>query len=307
MSLKTILVGVDFSEHSEAAVAQATDIASHVGAKVILVHAGVVPEPAVDLSRTIGQDAGDWQQILRDRLEENRKALSALRERHEGRGVTISQMVIDDLPDAGIAKAAEEVGADLVVVGSRGNTGFTRLLLGSVAERVVRHTKSHVMVARPKTQGRGGFKRVLVPTDFSETAQHAFDLAADLLAPDGVIEALHCWQLPPMAGGHYIPAPSAKVVAEMRQDLSRRTEAAGERTLAPLRERGLNIEFRQVEAAPATAIVDAAAAGNVDAIVMGSHGRRGLQRFLLGSLAETTVRYAPVSVVVVHGSAEGES
>jgi nucleotide-binding universal stress UspA family protein len=307
MSLKKILVGVDFSEHSEAALNQALDIAGHVGAEVVLVHAGVVPEPAVDLSRTIGRDAGDWQQILRDRLEENRKALAALRERHEGRGVKLSQVVIDDLPDAGIAKAAEELGADLVIVGSRGNTGFTRLLLGSVAERVVRHTKTHVMVARPKSQARGGYKRILVPTDFSETAQRAFDVAAELLAEGGVIEVLHCWQLPPMAGGHYIPAPSAQVVSEMRQDLASRTEAAGERALAPLRARGITVEFRQTEAAPATAIVDTATSGSCDAIVMGSHGRRGLQRFLLGSLAETTVRYAPTSVVVVHGPAKSES
>ena len=307
MSFKKILVGVDFSEHSEAAITQALDIAGHTGAEVVLIHAGVVPEPAVDMSRTIGRDAGDWQKILRDRLEENRKTLSDLRERHDGRGVVISQMVIDDLPDAGISKAAEELDADLVVVGSRGNTGFTRILLGSVAERVVRHTQSHVMVARPDSKARGGFKRILVPTDFSETAQQAFDVAAELLAPEGVIEALHCWQLPPMAGGHYIPAPSAQVVSEMRQDLGTRTEAAGERALAPLRERGISVEFRQMEAAPATAIVDAATTGKCDAIVMGSHGRRGLQRFLLGSLAETTVRYAPTSVVVVHAPPKAAS
>lgn len=302
MNPNKILVGVDFSDHAETAVSQAVDIARHVDAEVVLAHAGVVPDASASFSPSVSASAEEWQQILRDRLEENRAALAALRERYEGRGATISHMVIDDLPDAGLVKAADEVDADLVVVGSRGNTGFSRLLLGSVAERVVRHCKRNVMVARPGAAPRGGFRRLLVPTDFSDTAQGAFGLAEKLLAPDGVIEALHCWQLPPMAAGNHVPAPSSRVIEEMREAFSSRAESAAERALAPYRERGVSIEFRSIEAAPATGIADQAARDGCEAIVMGSHGRRGIQRFLLGSLAETTVRYAPVSVIVAHGS-----
>ncbi len=298
---KTIVVGVDFSTHSEAAVTQAVDLARLHGAKLILAHAGVVPEPAVDVSAELSRAAGEWQQVLRDDLEEKRRALASLRERYEGQGVTVSHVVVDDLPDAALVKAAEEFGADLVVVGSRGHTGMSRLLLGSVAERVVRHADAHVMVARPGTSARGGFRRVLVPTDFSDIADRAFAVAAEMLAPGGVIEAVHCWQLPPVASGHTIPPLGTSALDHLRGDIERRVDGVAERALAPHRERGLQIEFKSIEGTPTTAIVEAADASEADAIVMGSHGRRGLGRFFLGSVAETTVRYAQKSVVVVHG------
>ncbi len=303
MTIKKILVGIDFSEHSEVALAQALDLASQFGAEVVLAHAGVVPDPAIELSPSLEVDASDWHQMLSGDVQRKREILTSLGERHERRGVTISHRFIDDFPDSGLVKTAEEQGADLVVVGSRGNTGLKRFVLGSVAERVVRHFGGHVMVARSTQPTQRGFGRLLVPTDFSERAGNALDLAADLIAPDGTIEVLHCWQLPPMATTYGIARAEGTAPGTLPYDIRTRIDTVAESVLAPYRERGLNIEFRRVEGPPTSAITEVASEGSYDAIVMGSHGRRGVRRFLLGSVAETTVRYAPTSVLVAHARA----
>jgi nucleotide-binding universal stress UspA family protein len=275
MEIEKILVATDFSEQADVAVDQAARVARHTGARLTLLHAAH------------GND-GTTPQVL----ETQREQVAA-------RGVHASVRVVAADPADSIIDAARDLGANLVVVGTHGRTGFSRLLLGSVAERVVRNARTSVMVARTRREGTD-FERILVPTDFSEQAESALQAALVLARPGATIELFHCWMPPasvPVTGGMF-PSPTpvhAKPRTSHAQDAERRGAALAERFSS---ER-IGVSFAQTEDSAVRGIHKRLDTGLYDCVVLGSHGRRGLRRWLLGSVAEPTVRYAPCSAVVV--------
>ena len=143
MQVKTILVPWDFSEYAEHAFAWALGLAEGWGAKIILLHAvpslpHVLPPEGgflADFSRMEAQLVADAEKRLNDFVA--KKGTSA---------VTVETRAIMGDPFWQICQAAEH--ADLIVMGSHGRTGLSHVLLGSVAERVVRHAPCPVLVAR---------------------------------------------------------------------------------------------------------------------------------------------------------------
>ncbi len=302
MGINKILVGVDFSDEANMAVKEALNVARRCDAEVVLVHVGAIPDEPTGLPKSMEATANEYRKVLEDHLAGDRKRLEALRERVDGQGARVSHMVIDGFPDKGVCQAADELDVDLVCVGTHGLTGVKRFLLGSVAERVVRLCERNVLVARhAATDGYGGYKRVLVPTDFTDGAARALDLALEVAAPDAQIDVLHCWQLAPLSFDVFAPTKSAaESVRPMREAIKASVDANGERLLEKLDTRQQRVTFDSVEAPAPRGIHDRLDASEYDLVVMGSHGRRGLRRFLLGSVAEVTVRHAPCSVLVVH-------
>ncbi len=300
MELKKIVVGIDFSEHSEVAAHEAVDIARHTGAEVVLVHVGTVIDTGI--ARAAEGTVEEWETIVKDQLSADRRALEDLRGRLAGQGADVSHMVIDGFPDTGLAQAAKELGAELVVSGSHGRTGIARWLLGSVAERTVRLTGASVLVARPGGDHSGGYKRLLVPTDFSDFSEKAIEMALVLAAPGAHVDLVHFWQLPMVAAGYEAPVAET-AVGPMREALENEADRRGRELVAKYGGGNVEITYHAVQAGAAFGIVERTKEeGNrYDLIVMGSHGRRGFRRFILGSVAETVVRHAPCSVLVVHG------
>lgn len=297
--MKKILVGTDFSAEADVALDQAMSVARHVGAgELILLFAGQIPDDHDDLPESLRVAAGRYEQIAREQLAADRKRLDDLRERFDGQGVKISTMVIDGLPADGIAEAADETGADLIVVGTHGHTGVRRLLLGSVAEKVVRESSRDVLVARGTDRGTGGYDKVLVPTDFSTTAERALLRALELVKRGGEVELLHCWSLPTSSRSWDPIARDA--VAPLRDELAHHSRQETEKLAAAHARDGVTITTANVEDTPVHGVQDRLEHGGHDLVVMGSHGRRGVKRWLLGSVAEGTVRYSPCSVLVVH-------
>jgi nucleotide-binding universal stress UspA family protein len=277
-AIEQIVVGVDFSTHSEDAVSHAIAVARVVGARVALVHVGVVPEePPVPPSMAITARA--YRAVLLQRLGEDRRRLEELRVRWGGQGVDVSHAVIEDMADTGVAAAGRGMSADLVVVGSHGRTGLRRALLGSVAERTVRLADCSVLVARGEAAA-GGYRRVVIGTDFSDASNRAIDQALAVAAPDADLLVAHCWD-PPAAALDAGPDPDA-IADRFRQ------RGAG----------GRSVRFDVVDAPPAVGLVTLAEAEGADLLVVGSHGHRGARRLLLGSVAEACVRHARCSVLV---------
>lgn len=308
MKLDSIVVAVDFSDHSEVAVAQAMEIARHAGATLTLLHVGAIPDPPAGIPEAMTSTMERYRKILDERLAADRRQLAALRERLEGQGVEISHVLIDGFADNGICRAGEELDADLIVLGSHGRTGFKRFLLGSIAERVVRLSERSVLVARkPDGEPTGGFHRIVVGTDFSPYSERALESALKVAAKGATIDVVHCWHLPPLSSIAYAPTRTAdKLVEPIRESMTSAARDRGNALLEQYRTPDVTITFHALEAFPNRGLYEFVDEGDHDLVVTGSHGRRGFRRFVLGSVAEQTVRHAPCSVLVVHGPADEE-
>lgn len=296
MEIRRIVVGVDFSQASEVALRHAIDVARRIGAEVIMVHAGTVHEPQESRDSAL---LADYTDIVAEHQAQMREHLGSLRERYEGRGVEISHKLIDGFADTGLCEAAEELGAGMVCVGTHGRTGIKRFFLGSVSEKVARIFNGTVLVARAG-RVRGGYRRILVPTDFSGIAETAVEAARSVAAEGAEIDLLYCWQMPVPVTTYYVPTTSRgtslkELALKMESDGRKRVEALAEKHSTA----GIQVAGYVVESPPADGIIERAA--GYDLIAMGSHGHRGFRRLLLGSVAEAVIRHAPCSVLVTHG------
>ena len=146
-------------------------------------------------------------------------------------------------------------------------------------------------------------KHILVATDFSNCSKHALDVAVDLAqAFDAELTLFHAWEIPSYSyGGElYIPGDLVTPIEEAaKAQLERAKQALAARyakTTAMLR-----------SGQPWEEVLSAAEASHADLIVIGTHGRRGLRRALLGSVAEKVVRTSAVPVLTVRGSTEPDT
>lgn len=141
--------------------------------------------------------------------------------------------------------------------------------------------------------------KILAPTDFSESSQAALTQAAELArAFNARLEVLHVWEIPV-----FLPGELVVGVSGAQESLMELVQKRANQRLAELAAKagasGLQISALScVLGVPHATIVDTATAGGHDMIVLGSHGRTGLKRALLGSVAERVVRHAPCTVVV---------
>lgn len=291
--LQRILVGVDFSPESEVAVAQAAQLARQRSARLLLAHVMALPSDVVEDSSYDPLFRAQTASAELGALHRTQSAdlLQDLASRCESLGIEVESVLVDDNPSDGLARVADEMGADLLVVGTHGRTGLKRFLLGSVAERAVRLARVHALVARGEI-GDGGFRRILVATDFSPSSDAAVDMALAIAPEQARIEVVHCWQTP--------VSPSGVPIDPVRQDLERAVAESGERLLAGRPELRKRVRFVSIESSPAEGLRRRAEEEGCDLIVTGSHGRRGVRRWLLGSVTETIIRHAPCSVLVVH-------
>ena len=146
MNIQKILIPFDFSEHSEKACVWAVSMAEKWGARLLVLH--VVPRPTYP-PVLMGShfNAVDFETGLRAEAEEQVRAFVA-RTAHDGVPMDVKVMIGE--PSWDICKIAEEEQCDLVIMGSHGRTGLGHVLLGSVAERVVRLSSCPVLVVGKK-------------------------------------------------------------------------------------------------------------------------------------------------------------
>jgi len=302
--MKKIAVAIDFSTESELAARQALEVARHVGAELVLVHAElqlelppVGPEPEAQVRAALDT----VRSRVAAEIARGREKLGELRERLSGQGPVVSQVLAEGVAHEALCSAVREIGADLLVVGTHGRTGLRWFFLGSVAERVVRHSPVDVLVARRDEAGRGGFQNVLVATDFSPASVRALDRALELVAPDGFVDIVYCHSMWPVAlWGEGTATYSVEVDVALEQELRRQ---GLELMASRRRPGGPELDFQLLREPAALAIVHLLEGRRFDLAVLGSHGRTGLRRALLGSVAEAGGRRAPGSVSTARGGA----
>jgi nucleotide-binding universal stress UspA family protein len=142
------------------------------------------------------------------------------------------------------------------------------------------------------------WKRILCPIDFSAPARAAMETAVDLARQfEAELTLFHAYQLP----GYTLPEGSVMVSPKMLQELADQAEAhLGEWKAIALDRGARKVATAKGVGEPALEVVDLAAEGGFDLIVVGTHGRTGIRHAILGSVAERVVRRAACPVLTVH-------
>jgi len=294
-AVRTVLVATDFSPTAAAAARWGASLARMHGARVVLVHALAPPIPPAGSPDFVALPP-DYELHFREAAQQR---LSALADEVQRSGTATSFDLLVGPPSATVLEASTKHGADVIVVGTRGLTGFRHLLLGSTAERIVHGAKVPVLVVHPSDPDAGrGLRTVLVPTDFSEDATLAVKTAQRLLhaaEPGARLLLLHAYHLPV----EFTALGTMPVTPTLFADAQEQARVHLEEIAKPLRSQGLTVETLAREGYAPTVIEEVARSESVNLIAMGTHGRSGLQRLLLGSTAERVVQHAPCPVLVV--------
>ena len=294
MPLKRILVGTDYSEQADEAMRHALFLARTLGAEIRLVHALTAltvspPYPAVAASLYMPQT----DEIIRQGQEQ----LDAEEKKWSDQGVSISSELAIDMPAPGILEAAKKFQAELIVVGTHGRSGVSRFLMGSVAQQVSQRAECDVMVTRGPAPS--GYGKILVPTDFSQQSATALARAHELAGDQGSLHVLHCWQMPAGQVDHWGP-PASGVGASIQKS----AQQLARDLMSPYANRAGGSRFRQRQAEPRHGIQEALEEDSYTLVVMGSRGHGRLSRWLLGSVAEATIRHSAVPVYIARTSVQ---
>jgi len=287
----TVLLPTDGSDHAERAGVHAGLLAQRFGATVHVLN-------VVDLQSAAGpMNAGGVDEEYVQRLEaEGEAAIAAVEPTVEDAAVETA--VVRGRPSQTILDYAADHDADLLAMGTHGRTGIRRYIAGSVVEHVVRHASVPVLTVRAtETSHPGdGYEEILVPTDGSEPAtvavEHALAIAERM---DARIHALNVVDAATLASG-----PEEQVSPDVLDELRARGERVTDEIATAAADRGIDATTAVREGLPARDILDYAADTDVDLITMGTVGRSGLSRFLLGSTTERVIRHAPVAVCAVN-------
>ena len=295
MALTTIITDCDLSIPSDHAIERAIGITVLDRAKIVLVHAQASDAPIAEVDNVLLAQLGEVAAAIR--AEEAVRLAGKLA---EIQALGLRAAVISRLgpPDEVLSAAAHDEQADLIVVGTHGHTGVSRFLLGSVASATVRRAACDVLVVRGEPL-RAAFHKPLVATDFSPAATKALSRAANVVAPGTPIEVVHAWQLPTGSWGATLLGQARFPWSTVRDAVLASAKTQADKLVA---EHGHALHVELVQGPPASAITEVAERGGHDLIVVGAHGKRGFRRLLLGSVAESTFRHAPCSVLVVHGA-----
>lgn len=278
-----ILLATDGSEEAELAARTAADVASKTGSELHVVHVLVLPPET--LHDPFGADTREeFEKTGRARLDE-------LVGRLETSGGEVGEAHFRvGSPAAEIVAQAEEVGAGLVVLGSRGLGAMRRALMGSVSDSVVRHAPCPALVVRGEPLAFP--TKILLATDASEEANLAASVAAELAkGTDSELHVVHVGSAVPMflAATEEEPARMAREARSTLDEQVRRIKAGHETVAqAHLRFGGAPEEI--------VALAEDVGAG---LIVMGSRGRGGIRRALMGSVSERVVRHAHCPVMII--------
>lgn len=290
-----VLAAVDFGDSSLEALRQGRSLAHAVGAELAVCH--VLPAPA-DISFLFTDRETENTVELTGEEEAARRALVAHARTHLGLELT-EVFVERGAAYAEIVRRAELWGADYIVLGSHGRRGLARAVLGSVAERVARHAHCSVLVARPvRTSGL-----VVAATDLSDAALPAVvegAAAAKRLGARLVVVSALEWADPvSISAGNLIGVGSPAPTLDVKRDVESALRTTIEQSLVRL---GIQGEVRVLEGSPAAEIVRAADELDAELVVVGTHGRTGLARLALGSVAERVIRSVHASVLAVRAA-----
>lgn len=300
-----IMVPLDGSPLAEEALPHAIRMARDTGCGITLLRA--VPPRLVVGGAPFGfqpreEHVAYWDSAhlaARDYLCE---VASRLRETED---VEVTKRVVDGDPATGIvvyAEARPEV--TMIVMSTHGRGGISRWVLGSVAERVVRHAPVPLFLIRAHRPDEpepalGPYRTLLVPHDGSPSADQAL-IEVRRLAASNLVRVVIVTAIPESEDkAYFADAVQPDSLVHERQAEINRVTAYVMRTADALRAEGIRVDTRIEMGKPAEVILRGAHEERADTIVMATHGRGGVQRLWLGSVAMKVVQTAGLPVLLV--------
>jgi nucleotide-binding universal stress UspA family protein len=277
---KRILTPTDFSPSAERAVRTAENLCRRDDARLDLLH--VIQLPAPSYLGRLGLDRGlreTWTDAAHEELAGIIRGVAP--------GIEVEAIVRVGKPWKEILDTAREREADLVCLGNSGHGAVERWLLGSTAGNVVRHSDVPVLIVRDRVLT--DVRRILVPVDFDPGTKHAVRFTMEQF-PSAEISALHV--VAPLPPADPVVGPLVPNLSAIRGEVRALLDQVGA---------GKVTESVRLMADPAGAVLEAAREADVDLLVLTTHGRRGVTRALLGSVAEKIIRHADRPVLVLPG------
>lgn len=296
--ISKILVPLDGSQAAEAVLSYIEPISTATNARVNLL-------AAVDRPRDWGEDTGRDLKGERHEAESYLRGIQARLTSATGNDVEIE--VVASEPAAAILAASERQQSNLIAMTTHGRSGVARWVFGSIAAKVLHGTKTPLLIVRPPTEDKQSdapdLTKMLVPLDGSELSASVLPFAADLAKSMGAsIVLFHAVFEPVMT------YPGAEAVFDA--GALKGMDAGAHEYLAAV---ALDLDAKGVKTNRAVAIGNAMdgivwAAGRESAglIVMSTHGRSGIGRMVLGSVADAVVRRSALPVILVRPATNNE-
>jgi nucleotide-binding universal stress UspA family protein len=300
LGIRNILVPIDFSKMSIQAIETAKGLAQPFGATIHLVHVHHWQYSADFVGPVISSGflPASFEEHRNKQLAEELKTIASkagLAPRDQTHLKTGASAFHE------ICTLAQEIPADLIVMPTHGYTGLKHVFLGSTAERVVQHAPCPVFVVRQlgkRAPGKKfGYKKILVPVDFSGCSQkgleYAIGFANELGAQIALLHATYLGYIYSSEGTALYDIPGLQKAA--RESAERQMQ----KLVRAAKFGRVKFETAFTEASPVLDICDFAKNHDVDLIITSTHGLTGFQHVLIGSIAEKVVRHAPCSILVV--------
>lgn len=302
IEIRRILCPVDFSDYSRLALDHAIALARWYGSTITVLH---VFSPVPVVASAPGPVVFEPMVLTpmdRDRLLADTRAFI---EAERAPGVTTEAVLREGSTAAEILDQATSMNADLLVIGTHGRSGFERLLLGSVAERVLRKASCPVLTV-PKRHavvpaGPVLYKRILCPVDFSDSSLRALDYALSMVQEaDGHLTVLHV-----VSNEFERTADMASIVYDARKTIGdfpkEREEALRQRLQEAVTgaAKSCRVESLMTHGKPWREVLRVASERQSDLIVMGMHGRGVADLLFFGSTTQHVVREAECPVLTI--------
>jgi len=289
IALDDLLIARDFSASSDRALRHALDLAARTGAVLHVFYADVLHKKGAKPEQQ-SPAAGI------DKVREELKRYDASPPDEALDAVEVKEGVERDVAAApAILNYSSKHDIDVVTLGTHGRRGPRRVLIGSVAEEVVRRATCPVLTVRGSVEtpgpAPGEIDRLLVPVDFSDPSQEAFRYARELAhLYDAQVHLLHVVE-DILRPAFYVEDLEENVEKKARERLQQFVE----RTPGP----EVDLDLHTTSGQAASAITTFADQHDIDLVVTSTHGRTGMQRLLLGSVAEKIVRHTHCPVFTV--------
>jgi nucleotide-binding universal stress UspA family protein len=301
LAIDNILIARDFSSVSDRALRHGFDLAARTGATLHVLHAEVLHE-FEDRSRDRPSPTEGLNALRQELAEEGALSAEVLD------SVPVREVVRRDVsPAPALLSYAAEENIDLIAMGTHGRRGPSRILLGSVAEEVVRRAEQPVLTVRgekaEQTPPAGHIKQILVPVDFSDYSRDSLRAAeawADLY--DARVHVLHVVE-ETLHPAFYVGG--VRSIYDVEPDLDEKVRQTLSQFVSSVVDDDSMVETHVRAGSAPSEIAEFVDTEGIDLVSLSTHGRTGLERFFLGSVTEKVVRH--VSCPVLTTKAFGRS